>query len=94
MRFLKEVKKNTKTTRFIEHSGKKFRMTYDNRNGSPMGFDYRFQAEILKDDVWVTIAGMDDVGFCEISYVHEESKRKKDADEFFMLLQEHIELLY
>ena len=49
MKTIKEVTNNTAILRFVEHNNKKFKLTYDNRNGTPLGFDYRFQAEILKD---------------------------------------------
>ena len=39
MKTIKEVTNNTAIIRFIEHNNKKFKLTYDNRNGTPLGFD-------------------------------------------------------
>lgn len=50
MKTIKEVTNNTAIIRFVEHNNKKFKLTYDNRNGTPLGFDYRFKADILKED--------------------------------------------
>ena len=55
MKTIKEVTNNTAIIRFVEHNNKKFKLTYDNRNGTPLGFDYRFKADILKEDTWNTI---------------------------------------
>ena len=74
MKTIKEITNNTAIIRFIEHNKKKFKLTYDNRNGTPLGFDYRFQAEILKDDLWKTIAGKNDIKFEQISYVSDKTK--------------------
>lgn len=57
MKTIKEVTNNTAIIRFVEHNNKKFKLTYDNRNGTPLGFDYRFKADILKEDTWNIIAG-------------------------------------
>ena len=62
----------TSIIKLIEYKEKKFRITYDNRNGIPLGFDYMFKTEILKEDVWVTIAGKNDISFKEISYVSDK----------------------
>ena len=40
MKTIKEVTNNTAILRFVEHNNKKFKLTYDNRNGTPLGFDY------------------------------------------------------
>ena len=41
MKTIKEVTNNTAILRFVEHNNKKFRLTYDNRNGTTLGFDLR-----------------------------------------------------
>lgn len=94
MKIIKEVTNNTAILRFVEHNNKKFKLTYDNRNGTPLGFDYRFQAEILKDDTWKTIAGKNDIEFKEISYVSDKSRLLEDSKRFFKMMQEHISLMY
>lgn len=48
MKTIKEVTNNTSMLKFVEHNKKKFRLTYDNRNGVPCGFDYRFQGRNFK----------------------------------------------
>jgi len=94
MKTIKEVTNNTAILRFVEHNNKKFKLTYDNRNGTPLGFDYRFQAEILKDDTWKTIAGKNDISFEQISYVSDKPKLIEDSKRFFKMMQEHISLMY
>jgi hypothetical protein len=94
MKTIKEVTINTTILRFVEHNNKKFKLTYDNRNGTPLGFDYRFQAEILKDDTWKTIAGKNDIEFKEISYVSDKSRLLEDSKRFFKMMQKHISLMY
>lgn len=94
MKTIKEVTNNTAIIRFVEHNNKKFKLTYDNRNGTPLGFDYRFQAEILKDDVWKTIAGKNDIEFKEISYVSDKLRLIEDSKRFFKMMEEHISLMY
>ncbi|QEZ88369.1 hypothetical protein ACIB15232_0174 [Aliarcobacter cibarius] len=94
MKIIKEVTNNTAIIRFVEHNNKKFKLTYDNRNGTPLGFDYRFKAEILKDDTWKTIAGKDDIEFQQISYISEKTKLIEDSKRFFKMMEEHISLMY
>ncbi len=94
MKTIKEVTNNTAILRFVEHNNKKFKLTYDNRNGTPLGFDYRFKAEILKDDTWNTIAGKNDIEFKEISYVSDKNRLLEDSKRFFSKMQEHISLMY
>lgn len=94
MKTLKEISNNTEFLKFVEHKKKKFKLTYNNRNGVPLGFDYRFQAEILKDDIWNVIAGKNDIGFKEISYVSEKEKIKEDSELFFKNMEKHIMILY
>ena len=94
MKTIKEVTNNTTILRFVEHNNKKFKLTYDNRNGTPLGFDYRFQAEILKDDTWKTIAGKNDIEFKEISYVSDKPRLLEDSKRFFKMMEEHISLIY
>jgi hypothetical protein len=36
MKTIKEVTNNTAIIRFIEHNNKKFKLTYDNRNGTTL----------------------------------------------------------
>ena len=74
MKTIKEVTNNTAIIRFVEHNNKKFKLTYDNRNGTPLGFDYRFKADILKEDTWNTIAGKNDIEFEQISYVSDKTR--------------------
>ena len=45
MKTIKEVTNNSAILRFVEHNNKKFKLTYDNRNGTPLVF-YRFKAKI------------------------------------------------
>jgi hypothetical protein len=95
MKIVKEVKNGTTFTRFVEHNTLIFRLIYDNRNGVPLGFDSRFQTQIkTSENLWHTIAGKTDVGFTPISYVCSLEQRERDANAFFKLLQEHIELIY
>lgn len=95
MKIVKEVKNGTTFTRFVEHNTLMFRLIYDNRNGVPLGFDSRFQAQIkTSENLWQSIAGKTDVGFTPISYVCSLEQRERDANAFFKLLQEHIELIY
>ncbi|WP_122893896.1 immunoglobulin-like domain-containing protein [Arcobacter peruensis] len=94
MTIKKEVMKNTAIIRFIEHNKKKFKLTYDNRNGTPLGFDSRFKLEILKDDLWKVIAGKDDIEFNQISYVSDRTQLIEDSRKFFTLMQKHIILMY
>jgi len=95
MKIVKEVKNGTTFTRFVEHNKNMFRLIYDNRNGVPLGFDSRFQAQIkTSDSLWNTIAGKNDLGFNPISYVSSQEQRERDANTFFKLMQEHIELIY
>lgn len=53
-----------------------------------------FKAEILKDDVWVTIAGKEDIGFKEVSYVSDKQKIKEDSQKFFYMMEKHLTILY
>ena len=94
MKIIKEVANNSAILRFVEHNNKKFKLTYDNRNGTPLGFDYRFQAELLKDDVWKTIAGKNDIEFKEISYVSDKPRLLEDSKRFFKMMEEHLSLIY
>lgn len=94
MTIKKEVMNKTAIIRFIEHDKKKFKLTYDNHNGRPLGIDYRFQLEILKDDLWITIANKNDIEFKEISYKSNRSKLIEDSRKFFTLMQEHIRLIH
>lgn len=95
MEVIKDTHHNTTFIRFIKHNNNMFRLTYDNRNGSPLGFDYRFQAEIKNsDNLWKVIAGTSDIGFHPISYVSDIKERQNDAKRFFNLMCEHIILIY
>lgn len=94
MKTIKEVTNNTAIIRFIEHNNKKFKLTYDNRNGTPLGFDYRFKADILKEDSWNTIAGKNDIEFEQISYVSDKTRLIEDSKRFFKMMEEHISLMY
>lgn len=94
MKTIKEVTNNTAILRFIEHNNKKFKLTYDNRNGTPLGFDYRFKADILKEDTWNTIAGKNDIEFEQISYVSDKTRLIEDSKRFFKMMEEHISLMY
>ena len=94
MKTIKEITNNTAILRFVERNNKKFKLTYNNRNGSPLGFDYRFQAEILKDDTWKTIAGKNDISFEQISYVSDKPKLIEDSKRFFKMMEEHLSLMY
>ncbi|MCT7545270.1 MULTISPECIES: hypothetical protein [Arcobacteraceae] len=94
MKTIKEVTNNTAIIRFIEHNNKKFKLTYDNRNGTPLGFDYRFKADILKEDTWNTIAGKNDIEFEQISYVSDKTRLIEDSKRFFKMMEEHISLMY
>ena len=94
MKTIKEVTNNTAILRFVEHNNKKFKLTYDNRNGTPLGFDYRFKADILKEDTWNTIAGKNDIEFEQISYVSDKTRLIEDSKRFFKMMEEHISLMY
>lgn len=94
MKTIKEVTNNTAIIRFVEHNNKKFKLTYDNRNGTPLGFDYRFKADILKEDSWNTIAGKNDIEFEQISYVSDKTRLIEDSKRFFKMMEEHISLMY
>lgn len=94
MKTIKEVTNNTAIIRFVEHNNKKFKLTYDNRNGTPLGFDYRFKADILKEDTWNTIAGKNDIEFEQISYVSDKTRLLEDSKRFFKMMEEHISLMY
>ncbi|RZV13395.1 hypothetical protein D3M61_07760 [Aliarcobacter butzleri] len=94
MKTIKEVTNNTAIIRFIEHNNKKFKLTYDNRNGTPLGFDYRFKADILKEDTWNTIAGKNDIEFEQISYISDKTRLIEDSKRFFKMMEEHISLMY
>ena len=94
MKTIKEVTNNTAIIRFIEHNNKKFKLTYDNRNGTPLGFDYRFKADIPKEDTWYTIAGENDIEFEQISYVSDKTRLLEDSKRFFKKMEEHILLMY
>lgn len=93
MELIKDVTNNTIMLRFIEHDGKKFRLTYDNRSGTVVGFDHRFKAEILKDWVWETIACKEDIGFDQISPLRNKNDRIEDSKKFFNAMEKHIGLL-
>ena len=94
MKTIKEVTNNTAIIRFVEHNNKKFKLTYDNWNGTPLGFDYRFKADILKEDTWNTIAGKNDIEFEQISYVSDKTRLIEDSKRFFKMMEEHISLMY
>ena len=94
MKTIKEVTNNTAILKFVEHNNKKFKLTYDNRNGTPLGFDYRFKADILKEDTWNTIAGKNDIEFEQISYVSDKTRLIEDSKRFFKMMEEHISLMY
>ena len=94
MKILKTTHIDNTSIQFVEHNRKKFKLHYNNRNGVPLGFDSRFKAQILKDDVWVTIAGKTDIGFTPVSYICIISERINDSEVFFELMRNHIELLY
>lgn len=94
MKTIKEVTNNSAILRFVEHNNKKFKLTYDNRNGTPLGFDYRFQAEILKDDTWKTIAGKNDIEFKEISYLSDKPRLLEDSERLFKVMEAHLLLMY
>ena len=61
---------------------------------TPLGFDYRFQTEILKDNVWKTIAGKNDIEFREISYVSDKPRLLEDSKKFVKMMEEHLSLMY
>ncbi|WP_066160805.1 hypothetical protein [Aliarcobacter skirrowii] len=94
MKTIKEVTNNSAIIRFVEHNNKKFKLIYDNRNGTPLGFDYRFKADILKEDTWNTIAGKNDIEFEQISYVSDKTRLIEDSKRFFKMMEEHISLMY
>ena len=94
MKTIKEVINNTAIIRFVEHNNKKFKLTYDNRNGTPLGFDYRFKADILKEDTWNTIAGKNDIEFEQISYVSDKPRLLEDSKRFFKMMEEHLSIMY
>ena len=85
---------SNKEVRFVEHNDRKFRITYDNKNGEPMGFDSRFKCEVMQNDSWKVIAGKDDIEFSQISYLAPVLNLTKDKHNFMMLMQDHIEMLY
>ena len=88
MKTIKEVTNNTAIIRFVEHNNKKFKLTYDNRNGTPLGFDYRFKADILKEDTWNTIAGKNDIEFEQISYVSDKTRLIEDSKRCFKMMED------
>jgi hypothetical protein len=87
MKIIKDVKNNTAFTQFITHNKKTFQLTYNNRNGVPMGFDYRFQAQIKSvEDLWQVIVGKNDIGFNPISYASSEEQREQDSKRFVLIV--------
>lgn len=95
MKHLKDSNHGNDYKRFVEHNGKKFRITHNQRNGSPLGFDTRFKIEVMTLDGWKIIAGKADVDFLIKScYTNSDLHLHNEALEFFKACEAHIELLY
>jgi hypothetical protein len=81
--------------KIVEISGKKFSIVYDNTNGFPLGFNYKFSASVMKDDgTWNYVAEKKDIVYSECSYVSNESERKEDAKKFIEEMIKYLEKIY
>ncbi len=81
--------------KIIKINGKKFKIEYDNRNGSPLGFDYRFSSSVMDDNgTWKYVAETKEINYMPCSYVCDEDKRKQDAINFIDAMQKHLEKIY
>ena len=96
MKVIKDMNMGTQYIRLIvSKNGRKFKLIYDNRPGVPLGFDYRFKAELLEPDgSYRNVAGKHDIGFQPISYTADHCERAADAQRFFAMMEEHLVLMY
>lgn len=81
--------------KIVEISGKKFSIIYDNTNGFPLGFNYKFSASIMKEDgTWEHVAEKKDINYSECSYVSNVDIREKDAKTFIEEMIKYLEKIY
>ena len=81
--------------KIVKINGKKFKVFYDNSNGSPLGFNYKFSASVMEDSgKWSYVAEKEDIGYTTVSYVSDESSRKADAENFCEAMITYLEKIY
>lgn len=81
--------------KIVKINGKKFKIFYDNSNGSPLGFNYKFSASVMEDSgKWAYVAEKKDIGYKTVSYVSDHDERKADAIKFIDAMQKHLEKIY
>ena len=44
-----------------DYNGKKFRITFENSNGTPCGFDYKHCVDVFVNDQWLHVADKNDI---------------------------------
>ena len=81
--------------KIVEISGKKFSIIYDNTNGFPLGFNYKFSASVMLDSgTWEYVAEKKDINYSQCSYVSSELARKEDAGIFIEKMIKYLEKIY
>ena len=92
MIILKTQRYNQYHTQFIEHKGRKFKLTYTE--------DGHMERAIIAslfqpDNGWVGVASERDIGFKRIpSHAMKREDFEADADVLFAKFRDHIEMLY
>ena len=79
---------------FIEHNGHKFKMSYINYSKEDILEKDKYKLEIMKDGVWLWVAGISDVEFYPIDRLKDKPDKLEDAIKFFDKLKDHIKILY
>lgn len=90
MRLIGQVCDGSMFNRVIEHKNRLFKLTYDNKCHTPLGFDKRFKFEVLENNRWKVVGGKDKVRFEEIYHGKSHEEREQDADKFFDLITDYI----
>lgn len=81
--------------KIVEISGKKFSIKYENTNGTPLGFNYKFSASIMKEDgTWSYVAEKKDINYLQCSYTDNNTHRMEDAIVFIEKMIKYLEKIY
>lgn len=78
--------------KIISINDKKFKINYDNSNGHPLGFNYKFSASVLtENNGWKYVAEAKNIGYKPTRYFSSEEERHRDAIRFVKHMQEYLE---
>lgn len=93
---------NTRVATLWEYKGKKFRFTFENSNGTPLGFDYKHCIDVfnVSEDTWKHLADKKDIlafAKCEIdctAYYGNSYTMGKASRDFTEACIEYLKALY